>query len=107
MRTIETNMTVGYLKKFLEEFNIPDDAVIFTERVEDNYYKPGKGWQENSVFKEGEVYNDMKEYKDACYLMQEVNITDEELESFKTQYTAIWSPVKYDDDDNLYLNLHY
>lgn len=104
---IHENMTVGWLKKFIEENNIPDESLILVERVTDSYYQKGKGWWENSVFKENDMYLDMKEYKETCYNMQEVNMTDEELESFKTQYHSIWCPVKYKDDNNLYLDLHY
>ena len=103
---IHENMTVGWLKKFIEENNIPDDAQIFVERVEDIYYEK-HGWSKTSVFKENDIYYDMKQYKETCYNMQEVNMTDEELESFKTQYHSIWCPVKYKDDNRLYLDLHY
>lgn len=31
--------TVGQLKKFIEDHNIPDDAPILVERIEDRYYE--------------------------------------------------------------------
>lgn len=82
------NMTVGWLKKFIKENNIPDDAQIFVERVEDVYFEK-HGWSKTSVFKDNDMSLDTKD------------------DSFKTQYHPIWSPVKYKDDNNLYLDLHY
>ena len=32
-------LTVGVLKKFIEENNLPDDAPVIVERVEDRYYE--------------------------------------------------------------------
>ena len=32
-------MTVGDLKKFIEENNIPDEAPVIVERIEDSYYE--------------------------------------------------------------------
>jgi len=31
--------TVGQLKKYLSDYNIPDDAKIFMQRIEDSYYE--------------------------------------------------------------------
>jgi hypothetical protein len=117
------HMTVGGLLKFIKENNIQDDAVIFTQRVEDSYYKPGNGWHENSVFKEGMHYHQYKEQidyakagkyddRDQYPLMtdehkQNIIKSEEFLEEFKEQYTQIWCPVTYPDDKNLYLDLHY
>lgn len=32
-------LTVGQLKKFIEERNIPDDAPVLVQRIEDRYYE--------------------------------------------------------------------
>lgn len=85
---IHENMTVGWLKKFIEENNIPDESLILVQRVEDVYFEK-HGWSKSSVFKD----NDMS--------------LDTNDDGFKTEYHRIWSPVKYKDDDNLYLDLHY
>lgn len=74
-------MTVGYLLKFIKDNNISDDAVILSQRVEDSYYTDSIGWNETSTFKETDFG--------------------------PTQYQPIWCPVKYKDDNNLYLDLHY
>lgn len=85
---IHEEMTVGWLKKFIEENNIPDDSEILVERVHDVYYTK-YGWSKTSVFKD----NDMS--------------LDTGDESFKTEYHPIWCPVKYRGDNRLYLDLHY
>lgn len=77
---IHENMTVGWLKKFIEENNIPDESLILVERVHDVYFEE-RGWSKTSTFKE----NDLED----------------------TEYHPIWCPVKYKNDDNLYLDLHY
>lgn len=37
----DTTLTVGHLKKIIEKYNYPDDAIIVVERVEDRYYEGG------------------------------------------------------------------
>ena len=48
-------LTVGEIKKFLNEHQLPDDAVVVVQRVEDIYYKE-HNW--GSYLKKGEFkYN--------------------------------------------------
>ena len=73
-------LTVGQLKKYLADY--PNDALIVSQRVEDVYYEK-HGWQTlkkpNPMYEEDEI-----------------------------EYTAVWSPVLYrDDTDVFYLDLHY
>ena len=75
-------LTVGRLKEFLNEHNLPDDAKVVVERVEDSYYEKG-GW--------------------GVYLKE-----DSLTPGFPNQYTPVWSCVRYKDDkDILFLDLHY
>lgn len=84
-------MTVGDLKRFLEETNIPDESKILIQRVEDRYYESG-GW--GVYLKEGE-----HTYKD-----DSGNIVPESLE----QYHPAWGCAYYKDDkDILFIDLHY
>ena len=77
-----TGLTVGKLKEFLEHYNVPDDALVMIERVQDSYYEgsdisgcggclttedgiypPGskaEGWR--VYLKEGYVYKQCEEY---------------------------------------------
>lgn len=119
---IHKNMTVGYLLNFIKENNISDDAIILTERVKDVYYDK-YGWDKQVVRKEGYNYwqnkklidkaksgefNDKEQYpKITQKEIDSILSMEGRLENDKTQYTAIWCPVKYKDDDNLYLDLHY
>jgi hypothetical protein len=109
--------TVGQLKKFIEEHNIPDDATIVYQRIEDIYFEgadisgmrgklpngeygvltPGtkaKGWE--TIKKEGYWYHKMKE----------LNISEEDLEKSKEEYIEVHSPVLFD-KEHLYLTAHY
>ncbi|NBP66305.1 MAG: hypothetical protein EBU66_16850 [Bacteroidetes bacterium] len=59
-------LTVGKLKKFLEEHpELPDDANVLIQRVEDRYYEEN-GW--GVVLKEGDHYH---MYKEQNYRMNE------------------------------------
>lgn len=109
--------TVGALKAFIQENNIPDDAKILVERIEDMYYeknnwvairKKGEHYnysqRENEKITSGE-YADKEEYPN---LKKQPDLyTERELEDSKNQYNPVWCPVKYPDDNNLYLDCHY
>lgn len=78
----EDYLTVGKLRKFLEEHSeLPDDALVLTQRVEDKYYEKN-GW--GVVLKESAWY-----------------------ETEQEQYHPAWCCVKYNNDNNLYIDLHY
>jgi hypothetical protein len=52
------------------------------------------------------VYLDKEEYP----LMKPeflIKHTEEDLENSKNQYIEAWCPVKYKDDNNLYIDAHY
>jgi hypothetical protein len=125
MKKHEHHLTVGDLLKFIEKHNLPMDAPVMMQRVEDHYYEPGKGWEENSVKMKGFHYhsherlnNDMRAemYRmhtgaDRHYEMEDPATyitTQEELDSMKEQYTQAWSPVFYKEEPNaLFLDAHY
>ena len=77
--------TVGELKKFLKDNKIPDEALILYQRIEDIYFKK-YGWDKS---------------------MGTVKKPDFELEGMTDTYVTVWSPVKFKDDENLYLSAHY
>lgn len=112
-------LTVGALKKFIEEHNIPDDALVMSQRVHDLYFEKN-GWgvyKKHGLFSqqmmefnqnlEQGVYDNPEEYP----LMTEkhkVPYSQEDIEAAMEQYHPVWSPVKYrDEDDLLFLDLHY
>ena len=47
---LHSHLTVGELRAFLNENNLPDDALVLVQRVEDVYYKK-HGW---SVYEKGD-----------------------------------------------------
>lgn len=113
--------TVGQLKKILEEKNVPDDAKILIQRVEDVYFEE-YNW--GTVKKKGDTYYSEKRLIDKAKpggefhdkeqypnINEEIikNILDSEkdLDELKDEYVPAWWPIKYDDDDNIYLCAFY
>ena len=112
-------LTVGDLKKHLEKYNIPDDAKVLVQRVEDIYYE-NNNW--SSYYKIGEQARHALQWnediKSGKYLnkekypsMKEENLipnTEKEIKENMDQYHPVWSCVRYQNDhDLLFLDLHY
>lgn len=113
-------MTVGSLKKFMEEHQLPDDAIVVVQRIEDFYYED-HGWE--VYLKEAESSNWMKSYNDALDrgvfddkekypdFKEEMRkkFTEEQITEASAQYHPIWCPVLYEDEGKaiLFLDLHY
>lgn len=132
-------LTVGALKSFIEKNNIPDDALVLIERVEDKYFNgidisgmnsgngvlpegsKTKGWgvytkesywyfvaNEHNKKIESGVYLDKEQYPDieegSAFLKP---YSEEELNDSKTQYHPAWCCVKYTDDNELFIDMHY
>lgn len=74
-------LTVGELKQHIKEHNLPDDAIVLVERVEDIYFTK-HNWK--TIKKEHSVLEDE---------------TSEYIEAFCT--------CKFKKDNNLYINCHY
>ncbi len=113
-------LTVGDLRNFLDKNrDLSNDAIVISQRVEDYYYTENN-W---GVYKVGgeHYYQSLKWHEDIdCgkYLDKEqypnfkeennVKFTDEDLEEFKDQYSPVWCCVRRkNEDDILFLNLHY
>ncbi len=75
----EHSLTVGDLKRFLEEHDLPDDAKVLVERIEDVYYEKNS-W----------------------------SVLEKDTDKGKSHYTPAWCAVRYKDDkDLLFIDLHY
>lgn len=84
-------LTVGQLKKFLDKHQLPDQAKVVVQRVEDRYFE-GNNW--GVYLKEGD-----NTFKD------DNGVIDEETLS---QYHPAFCCVKYnDEDDVLFIDMHY
>ena len=112
-------LTVGDLKEFIKENNLPDTAPVMIQRVEDVYYEK-HNWQ--LYLKNNENTQTMTEHNKKVLsgeylnkydypLMNEVFLklyTEENFKNAKSQYTPAWSGVYYSDDkDMLFIDLHY
>lgn len=110
-------LTVGRLKKYLEEHPFDDDSMVVVERVADHYYETG-GWK--SYYKENEHTHWAREWNEEIdkgtihktyprlKSEQIKKHSEERLQEMKTQYHPIWCCVRYGDDkDILFLDLHY
>lgn len=113
-------LTVGRLLDFIEKFNIPRDAKVFYQRIEDSYFIGNDpGWR--VVKKEGEFYHmalkinadidsgkyfDKDNYPDAKPELMK-KFSEQDLLDFREEYIVAFSPVKYKDDNNLYIDAHY
>ena len=93
---------VGDLLDFIEKYKIPRDSNILVQRIEDCYYEGCDisgftGQLEDSSWgklPEGSKTTPWETIK------KETDFGDSE-------YTPVWCPVKYKNDNNLYLDLHY
>lgn len=114
------HLTVGRLKEFLDEHNLPDDAIVMVQRIEDRYFE-NNNW---SVYlKEGEEYHNAikwnkdidskkyhnkNDYPNMKHPEKLKKFSKKELEEMKDQYFHLFCPVYYKDDkDILFLNAHY
>jgi hypothetical protein len=80
-KQLENYLTVGKLREVIAK--LPDDAPVFIERIEDVYFDPGKGWQENSAFK------------------------DVEGDGHLSQFIQAYWPIVFKKDEAVYLTPHY
>ena len=110
-------MTVGQLLDFIEKNNIPRDSKVLYQRIEDVYFNL-RSW--DTVDRKGEGYHAAireKEKAKGEWLNKEEypNMTQEIIDStlaldpdeFKDEYIVAWSPVKYEEDNHLYITAHY
>ncbi len=113
--------TVGDLLKFIEKNNVPMDAKILMQRVEDSYFNKecSNGWQlfrkhgyfsyqmmkTNQMIDDG-IYNDKDHYPD-IEDPERFRNSQEAIEAAMEEYYPCWCPVQYADDKHLYLDAHY
>ena len=119
--------TVGQLLDFIEKHNLSRDSKIYLQRVEDSYFTE-RVWHDGTILSAWETikkcglfcgqvlkfnkdleagkYNDKEKYPN-MFAENKKKYTEEDLDGFKEEYYSCWSPVKYPDDENLYLDAHY
>ena len=115
-------LTVGKLKEFLAETNLPDTALVLVQRVEDKYYEK-HGW--DVYLKEGyhfhshvEMNKNMQDEIERRARGEEPEYpkiddpskyicSEEDVVHLKEQYHPAWCCVHYSDDEELFIDLHY
>lgn len=112
-------LTVGDLKKFIKEHDIPNNAPVLVQRVEDFYFE-NNGW--GVLPQKSEWYYQMQEMNELIdsgkYSNEDnyPNIKDpekfrsskEEMEASKDQYVPAWCCVREQDKNNILLiHMHY
>lgn len=117
----KTSYTVGELKKFISEHNIPDTALILSQRITDFYFninnwpvylKKGFNFNQAKTFQQELLsgkYLDKEKYPNFNQDDYQI-ITDEQLKEIHEQYYPMSSCVFYNDEDNndfLFIDSHY
>ncbi len=112
-------LTVGKLKEFLYANNLPANARVMVQRVEDVYYQR-HNWkvylkkglnatqceEHNAKIASGEYLN-KEEYPNIDESLL-VPATEEEIKQSMEQYTPAFCCARYrDDEDMLFIDMHY
>lgn len=113
-----SHLTVGQLKEFINRNNLPDDALVMIQRVEDIYFEEHH-W--GVYLKNGLFSHDARQWNndiDGKFLNKEEYpnfdrskvdyASEEEINEMKEQYHPAFCCVKYEDDkDLLFIDLHH
>lgn len=98
------------LLDFIEEYNIPEDALILSERILDSYFEgsniEGFGGYIDPHTGERGVYPEGSRATGWDVVLKDCDDSDG-YKQYMKQFHPIWWPVKYKDDDNVYLHIHY
>lgn len=94
LKYLNHHLTIGKLREFLNNSDLPDDGLVMIERVEDVYYEK-HGWK---------VY-----LKDGQYTpeFREESADEAKVQESMNQYHPAWCVTTYTQDDNLFIDLHY
>ena len=125
------HLTVGDLKCMIEKYNLPDDAIVLVERVEDKYFEGGcdiSGMSSaNGILPEGSRSSEWGVYLvdgENFYIAKKYNqdvkngkwdddpphpiYTEEELKSFKDEFAPAWCCGPYGKEKDIFLiHMHY
>jgi len=113
--------TVGEFLKFVEENNIPMDAPILYQRIEDVYFE-NHGWRGKMMKSEAYhkaarhnadvdsgKYRNQEEYPNMtpeAYEKFAIKVSDAEMENLKDEYVEVFTTVLYD-KEHVYFTAHY
>jgi hypothetical protein len=93
-------LTVGELKKFINENQLSDNALVLIQRVEDKYFEPRNpnrtGW--GVLLKDNEF---------SLNIADTENLDEDTINKFKSQYHVAFSCVNYNDKRFLFIDAHY
>lgn len=115
-------LTVGRLRKLLDNSDLGDDALVMIERVEDVYFEEHnwKVYPKDSHLCEwirelNQKMRDDIERRERGEVSRfpelenplEYIVGSEEMELYKSQYHPAFSAFMYADEKELFINLHY
>lgn len=115
-------LTVGRLRKLLDNSDLEDDALVMIERVEDVYFEEHswKVYPKDSNLCEwirevnrkmqddigGRERGEVSRFPDLDDPSKHIT-TEEELKDYQNQYHPAFSAFMYTDEKELFINLHY
>lgn len=119
LKVYSDHLTVGKLKAFLEKYQLPDDAPVLIQRVEDIYFDKhswGVYLKESDTTYFARKHN--KDIDDGKFLDKEqfpdfhishiTKTSEEQMKEYMDQYHPAWACAYYKDDkDILFISSHY
>jgi len=109
--------TVGELLDYIKKYNIPMDAKILMQRIEDDYFEDDTSGNKRELFRiEGESCNKMRTINSgiANLGLDEFNdypnikeFSEDDIDALKEEYYPCWSPVYYEGQNHLFLDANY
>ncbi len=115
-------MTFAELFEWVEKNNIDWNSEIYYERIEDQYFKEGTGWSENSLKVKGiSYYNQLnlnqkitsgefnnKEQYPLIDDPEQFKMSNEDMEFLKDEYVKVEAFLFYPENNNkIFLTAHY
>ena len=117
-QTHKRYLTVGDLLKFINDNNIPMDAAVLYERIEDHYFEKNN-W--TSIKRKGYWWHYLQQHNEDIdsgkYLDKEqypnikpehlVKSDEKDMENSKDEFIVADNVTSFPDDRNLYITAHY
>jgi len=121
LKKYDDYLTVGKLKELIAKYNLPDDGKILIERVEDVYYEkdnwgvvfsPGFWYERLEAFNKNMEEEIKRREKEEEPEYPQIENPQDKIVTLGKEYMSQYHPAWYacknkEDDNNLYIDLHY